>query len=260
MTGRESILLFQVDNGVARVTLNRPRKRNALNPPLLDALLDALRRADSDDDVRVVTIEGAGADFCAGMDLAALQGMAEAPVLDNLRDAELLADVILSIRRARKPVLSLVRGRALAGGCGIATACDLVLASAGASFGYTEVRIGFVPAMVMAILRRSTSEKRAFELIATGDVHSAEEMERLGLINRIYPDDVFDVEARRFVAGIAERSGSALWLAKRLFHHQDGMTFEAAIRSGVDTNVIARMTEDTREGVGRFLDRRRERG
>lgn len=251
-------LLANTANGVARLTLNRPEKRNALNDALIDALREALAAADGDPAVRVVTIEGAGPDFCAGADLAALQRIADADVLENLDDVERLAGLFLDLRRLRKPVVALVRGRAIAGGCGLATACDLVLAEASARFAYTEVRIGFVPAMVMAILRRNVSEKRAFEMIALGESFDAAEAERLGLINRVFADDRFAGESARFVEELATRSASAVMLSKRLLYLQDSMDFAASIQAGADVNVLARMTADTREGVRGFLERGRQ--
>jgi methylglutaconyl-CoA hydratase len=246
-------VLREVAGPIARIVLNRPEKRNALDGALIAALRGELSRADADPEVRVITVTGAGTDFCAGADLAALQRVSSESVLENLEDVDGLAGLFLQIRHLRRPVVALVRGRALAGGCGLATACDLVLASEGASFGYPEVRIGFVPAMVMAILRRNLSEKRAFEMIATGDVYSAAEAERLGLVTRVYPEAGFDVAAEAFVATLAKRSASALQLSKRLLYNQDGMSFDTAIRAGADLNVLARMTEDTRDGVARFL-------
>jgi methylglutaconyl-CoA hydratase len=257
MTGSGAPVLYEVVDSIARLTLNRPEKRNALDAGLLGALAEALEAAEAHESVRVITLTGAGRDFCAGADLASLRDLGDAPILDNLDDAEVLAHLLLRIRALRKPVVARVRGRALAGGCGLATACDLVLAAASASFGYPEIRIGFVPAMVMAILRRNVPEKRAFEMIATGNTYSARELERLGLVNRVFPDADFEAGADVFVGELTQRSPSALRLAKRLLYHQDAMTFEAAIRAGVDSNVIARMTEDTRGGIARFLEQRR---
>jgi methylglutaconyl-CoA hydratase len=257
MSGTLDSLLFQREGSTARLVLNRPDKRNALDEGLIQALKEGLRRADSDPEVRVVTISGAGKDFCAGADLAALRRISDASVLDNLHDVDSLADLFLLIRRISKPVVALVHGRALAGGCGLASACDLVVATESSSFGYPEVRIGFVPAMVMAILRRNISEKRAFEMIATGTIHGAPEAERFGLINRVFPDHQFDSSAAEYVRDIAERSASAVMLGKRLLYHQDGMSFEAAIHAGADLNVLARMTDDTRAGVAAFLSGQR---
>lgn len=256
-TEAETPLLVRREGGVARLVLDRPEKRNALNAALVEALKTALREADADPEVRVVAVEGAGKDFCSGADLSALRTIAEGSTLDNLEDVDSLAELFLLPRRMRKPVVALVRGRALAGGCGLATACDLVLASEGAQFGYPEVRIGFVPAMVMAILRRNVSEKRAFELIALGQPIGAAEAERIGLVNRVFTEELFTAQAGEVLADLAERSPSAVQLSKRLLYHSDAMGFEAAIRAGADLNVLARTTDDMQAGVARFLERAR---
>ena len=182
------------EGAVARLTLNRPEKRNALSAELVSELKAALRDADADDGIRVVAITGAGKDFCSGADLSALRKIAGASVMENLADVDDLAELFLLPRRMKKPVVACVRGRALAGGCGLATACDLVLASADAQFGYPETRIGFVPAMVMAITRRNVSEKRAFDLLVRGLPVSAAEAERIGLINQVFAGDAFDAD------------------------------------------------------------------
>lgn len=254
MTADGEVLLVRREGGVARLTLNRPDKRNALNAELIAALKAALRAADDDPEVRVVALEGAGKDFCSGADLSALRTIAEGGVMENLEDVEGLAELFLLPRRMRKPVVALVRGRALAGGCGLATACDLVLAAEGAQFGYPEVKIGFVPAMVMAITRRNVSEKRAFDLLVRAQPIAAAEAERIGLISRVVPDDAFAAEADALLAELAERSPSAVQLTKRLLYHSDAMGFEAAVRAGADLNVLARMTDDMQAGVRRFLE------
>lgn len=250
-------LRVATEGGVARLTLDRPDKRNALNAELIAELKDALRAADADPEVRVVAVEGAGSDFCSGADLSALRTIAEASVMENLEDVDELAELFLLPRRMKKPVVACVRGRALAGGCGLATACDIVVAAETAQFGYPEVRIGFVPAMVMAILRRNVSEKRAFELVVRGQPVAAAEAERIGLVNHVWPDGDFDSERDALLADLAARSASAVQLTKRLLYHADGMTFGAAVQAGADVNVVARMTEDTRAGVARFLERAR---
>ncbi|HEX8474767.1 MAG TPA: enoyl-CoA hydratase-related protein [Pyrinomonadaceae bacterium] len=246
-------LLYAVEGAQARITLNRPDKRNALNDALINGLKEALRNADADDAVRVVVLKGAGADFCSGADLSALQKISESSITENLEDAQSLMELFALIRRVRVPVVAAVHGRALAGGCGLATACDIVLASRTARLGYPEVKIGFVPAMVMAILRRNVSEKRAFELITRGAEIGADEAERLGLINHVFDDATFDTEVETYVAGFEKVSRSAVMLSKRLLYHMDGMTFDAALQSGVDINAIARMTEDCQKGIARFL-------
>ena len=253
----EGPLVVRREGAVARLVLNRPDKRNALDAELVAALKAALREADADDGVRAVAIEGAGKDFCSGADLSALRKIAESSAMENLEDVDELAELFSLPRRMRKPVVALVRGRALAGGCGLATACDLVLAAESAQLGYPEVRIGFVPAMVMAILRRNVSEKRAFELIVRGQPIGAAEAERIGLINHVFSDDAFDAEAAAVLEDLAARSASAVQLSKRLLYNSDGMGFDAAIRAGADVNVVARMTDDMKAGVARFLERGR---
>src|SRR5918997_4984231 len=238
-----SPVIYAVEGHVALVTLNRPEKRNALNDALVGALKDALRDADARDDVRAVLITGAGADFCSGADLSALQKISEGSVSDNLEDARSLMELFTLIRALRVPVVAAVRGRALAGGCGLATACDLVLAASSARFGYPEVKIGFVPAMVMAILRRNVSEKRAFELVTRGREISAAEAERVGLVNHVYEDEEFESRVERYVADFARVSRSAVTLTKRLLYQMDGLGFDDALRTGADLNTIARMTE-----------------
>jgi methylglutaconyl-CoA hydratase len=249
------VVLAATDGGIRRLTLNRPDKRNALDAELISALKAALREADADDGVRVVAIEGAGKDFCSGADLSALRKIAASSAMENLDDVDELAELFLLPRRMRKPVVACVRGRALAGGCGLATACDIVLAAETAEFGYPEVKIGFVPAMVMAILRRNVSEKRAFELVVRAQPVAAAEAERIGLINQAWPDSDFDRMRDEYLADLAKRSASAVQLSKRLLYHADGMGFEAALRSGADMNVVARMTDDMKAGVARFLER-----
>lgn len=246
-------VIYEVKNAVAYVTLNRPDKRNALGAQIVGELKAALAEAERDEAVKVVVLRGAGKDFCAGADLAQLQKIAQASVLDNLDDATAFAVLLLQMRKLNKPILAAVHGRAVAGGAGLASACDLVLAARQASFSYTEVRIGFVPAMVMAIARRNLTEKRAFEILCTGKVLSAEEAAALGFINRVCDDADFAVEVERYAEEVAQLSGSAVALTKALLYQTDAMTFEQALRAGVEMNAIARMTPDCQRGVQNFL-------
>src|SRR5437764_2086937 len=188
-------VIYSVEGVVALITLNRPEKRNALNDALIGALKDSLREADGETDVRVVVITGAGADFCSGADLAALQKISESSVAENLEDAQSLMELFTLIRSVRVPVVAAVRGRALAGGRGLGTACDLVIAARSPRFGYPEVKIGFVPAMVAAILRRNLGEKKSFELLTQGFEFSAEEANAIGLVNDIFENEAFDLAA-----------------------------------------------------------------
>lgn len=253
MNTDQEVVLYSVEGSVARITLNRPEKRNALNDALIIGIKEGLKKASVDESVRVVVIGGAGKDFCSGADLSALQKIAGASVAENSEDARSLMELFLLIRQLPAPVVAAVTGRALAGGCGLASACDLVLASASARFGYPEVKIGFVPAMVMAILRRNVSEKRAFELITRGEELSAEQAKAIGLVNQVFSDDSFSEDVDAYVGRFAELSKQAIALTKGLLYQMDGLAFVEALETGADVNVIARMTEDTQQGIARFL-------
>jgi len=246
-------VLYSVEDHVARITLNRPDKRNALNDAVIFGIKGSLRDAYRDERVRVVVISGAGKDFCSGADLSALQKIADASVTENQDDARSLMELFLMLRGLAVPVVAAVQGRALAGGCGLATACDLVLASSSARFGYPEVKIGFVPAMVMAILRRNVSEKNAFGLITRGEQISAAEAQRVGLVNEVFSEDTFTEDVDEYLKGFNETSRSAVTLTKKLLYEIDGLDFNAALDTGVDVNVIARMTEDCKQGIAKFL-------
>jgi methylglutaconyl-CoA hydratase len=249
-------ILYKLQDGIARITLNRPDKRNALDSEMVAELKSAFSACATDADCRVVLLTGAGTDFCSGADLANLEKTAQNSVLENMADARSTADLFLMMRNHPRPVIAAVQGRALAGGCGIATACDIILAAQSAQFGYPEVNIGFVPAMVMAILRRSVSEKAAFELVVTGETVPAERAYDLGLVYRVFADDRFSSEVGTYVAKLAAKSASAIMLSKRLLYNMDSMSFEAALQAGVEINAIARQTEDCRKGVERFLKRK----
>jgi len=244
--------------GVLRITLDRPDRRNALNAALVQELKSALRIAEADERVRVIGVGGAGTDFCAGADLQEVRAAVDAGVMASLADAESLGELFILMRGLDRPLVAVVQGRALAGGFGLATACDLVVCSADATFGYPETRLGFVPAMVMAILRRMVGEKTAFELIALGDAIGAERALALGLVNRVFPSQEFEDRATEYLCELAARSTSALSLSKRLLYQIDGMDFEASIRTGASVNALARLTEDCQAGIDRFLNRDRE--
>jgi len=255
LTDKSKVLLYSVENSVARLTLNRPEKRNALNDELIEALKDSIRTALKVESIRVILISGAGSDFCSGADLSALQKISKASVNENVDDARSLMELFMLMRQVAVPIIAAVRGKALAGGCGLAGACDIVIASTTARFGYAEVKIGFVPAMVTAILRRNVSEKRAFELLTRGFEIGAEEAKRIGLVNQVFIDETFDSEVTAYALGFETISKSAIALTKTLLYQIDGMGFDAALDTGMDVNVIGRMTEDSKKGIASFLKR-----
>jgi methylglutaconyl-CoA hydratase len=240
------------------LTLNRPEKRNALNEELIADLKEALAEADQNDELRAVVIRGTGKDFCSGADLESLQKIATASYEENLADAQNLADLFAQIRKVKVPVIAAVHGRALAGGCGLATACDLVIATETARFGYPEVNIGFVPAIVTAFLRRNTSEKRAFEMITQGFEFGAKHAFAVGLVNRIVGVETFEEDIFEYVSIYEKVSRSAVIASKELLYRMDGMSFERAMEAGVEANAKARMTEDCQKGIERFLKKTTE--
>jgi len=254
--GSNQAILYQVEQGVARITLNRPEKRNALIPALVSGLRDALDVSSRDESVRVVLLRGAGKDFCSGMDLRAFHEGAGGGVLQYREEAQRMAAMFFEMRHHPRPIVAAVHGRALGGGCGIATAADILIASDSAQFGYPEVNVGFVPAMVMAILRRSVTEKRAFEMIVSAENITAQTACDYGIVNHLFPDETFDQNVDAYVAKLAAKSATAVTLAKQLFYRTDAMGFEAAVEAGADTNAIARTTGDFERGIAEFLKKR----
>jgi methylglutaconyl-CoA hydratase len=253
----ERILVEHAD-AIATLTLNRPDKRNALDARTVAELKDALRECDESKAVRVIVLRGSGPDFCAGADLAELERIAQAAdPLVNVADADALGELFILMRQVGQPIIAAVHGNAIAGGAGLATACDLIVAAESSQFGYPEVHLGFVPAMVTALLRRAVGEKRIFELITLGERFGAQQAREWGLVARIFPDASFAADSRAFALALAGRSDSAMRLCKRLLYGIDGMSFGEAIARGAEINAIARATPDCRDGVRRFLDRQK---
>ena len=240
---------------IGRITLARPEKKNALDLVAARELQEALREFAANAEIRIVVLGADGADFCAGADLAALHALLDADAVAQLRDAEALGDVFRVLRELPQVVLAAVRGRALAGGAGLATACDIVLADEGARFGYPEVRVGFVPAMVMALLRRQIGEKRAFELAATGRQVGAREALDLGLVSRVIATNDLDAAVEQLAKELAAMPPEALRQTKRLFYALDDVGFSDGIAQAVRVNVEARSTAEFRDGVRRFAPR-----
>jgi methylglutaconyl-CoA hydratase len=247
----------ETEGAIGRITLARPEKKNALDRTTTDELAEALF-ALSESPVNVVAIEGEGPDFCTGADLAALEEMLDAPRQQHIDDAKALGHVFHTIRRMEKPVVALVRGRAYGGGAGLATACDIVLAHEEARFAYPEVTIGFVPAMVMTMLRRSVGEKQAFELVSTGRILNAYEARDVGLVSRVFAAKEFDGLSTAVLDQLAKQPAGAMAMTKTLFYKLDNLGFLDGISAGIIANADARATSDFREGVRRFTSRKKE--
>jgi len=246
MTAR---IRVDIAGAVGRMVLARPEKKNALDSQGVHELVDALMEFEGDDAVRAVLIKADGDDFCAGTDLDALAAMLDASVEAHERDAADLGRVFTTMRGMQKPVVAAVHGSVLAAGCGLATACDVLLARDDAKFGYPEIRVGFIPAMVMNMLRRSVGEKHAFDLVASGRTINAAEAERIGLVSRVLPAAAFESEVERYVLGLASSPTSTMGMTKRLFYRLDLLSFRDGIAEGVKANVEARQTDAFRTGI-----------
>ncbi|WP_420454867.1 enoyl-CoA hydratase/isomerase family protein [Rubrivirga sp.] len=239
---------------VLTLTLDRPEVRNALSAELVERLTDALVAAGRDDAVRVVVLTGAGRAFSAGADLAALQALATASAEANLRDSETLARLFETVTTLPKPVVAKVQGHAIAGGCGLAAVCDVSLVADGVKLGFTETRIGFVPAIVAVFVVRKLGEAAARDLLLRGHLIDAAEAARIGLVTRAVPAGDLDTEVDALCRELAtETSASAVALTKRLLADVPSMGLAEGLSYAARLNALARSTDDCRAGVAAFL-------
>lgn len=248
-------LTLETRGEVATITLARPEKRNAISPAMIDELLAAL------DDIekgaaRVAILTGAGKTFCSGMDLEALQSLAAQSPEQNLEDSRHMARMFYRLYSFPKPLIAAVNGAAIAGGCGLATLCDFTLAVPGAKFGYTEVRIGFIPALVSVFLTRQIGEKRARDLLLTGRIIETEEAHRLGLVTEIVPAENLLDRANQLAVTLLANSPSSVAQTKRLLHENAKEAIEKEIERAIKANAAIRSTEDFQEGLASFLEKR----
>jgi methylglutaconyl-CoA hydratase len=249
-------ILFAVDSGVATITLNRPDKRNAISYELIDDLLAALQEVKGSD-ARILVLTGAGKAFCSGMDLDNLKTLIGRSPEQSAGDSETMARLFRSLYDFSKPTIAAVNGPAIAGGCGLATLCDFTLAVPEAKFGYTEVRIGFVPAIVSTFLLRQVGEKQARDLLLTGRIIGADEAHRIGLINEIVAPGNLMARAHELAGQLMENSPASLSYTKRLLSANAQRELDEQIRSAVRENAAIRATQDFREGVSSFLEKRK---
>jgi methylglutaconyl-CoA hydratase len=249
-------ILVAEEDGVRRITLNRPERRNAMTPEMQTELIAAMEEAAASD-CRVVVFAGAGEAFCAGLDLSALQGMNDKSGAEHTSDATRVARLFRTLYELSKPTIAIVQGPAIAGGTGLATMCDFTLAAPGAKFGYTEVRIGFVPAVVSAFLVLQIGEKQARDLLLTGRLFTSDEASRLGLVNEVVEVERLEARMLEIVAALKANSPEALSATKRLLAAQNKAWLDAAIAQALAANAEARRTHDFREGVAAFLEKRK---
>jgi methylglutaconyl-CoA hydratase len=236
---------------IGRIVLARRKKNNAIDRLTAEALFAALQNLESDHQVRIVHLTGDGDNFSIGTDLDAMDRLVSEPSDVQRQDAESLGRVYLAARALMKPVVCSVRGRALGAGAGLALACDVTLAHQDAEFGFPDVRIGFVPAIVMTMLRRTVGEKRAADLVLSGRIINAEEAGAIGLVSRVLPAASFDADVEAMLAGLAGSSATSLALTKWLLYKLDALSFEDGIAAGIVTDVEARATEDFRAALRR---------
>jgi methylglutaconyl-CoA hydratase len=252
-----STLKAQSEGGVLTLTMNRPEKRNALHPAMIDELTRALETAASDAKCAVILLTGAGEAFCAGMDLGHLQALNAKTPEEHRADTERVAHLLRTLYDTPKPTIAAVNGAAVAGGMGLATICDFTLAVPEAKFGYTEVKIGFVPAIVSAFLRAQIGDKRARDLLLTGRLIKAQEAFELGLVTKVVPATDLMEEARGLAGKLLDNSPAAMQATKRLLSEHLRQHLDVEIQLAIEANVEARATEDFREGVRSFLEKRR---
>ncbi len=244
------------DSGIATITLNRPDKRNAISFELIDDLLRALKEVGASDAL-VLIVTGAGKAFSSGMDLDNLKALLGRSPQQNLQDSETMVTLFRSLYEFPKVTIAAVNGPAIAGGTGLALLCDFTLAVPEAKFGYTEVRIGFVPAIVSTFLLRQIGEKHARDLLLTGRIIGAEQAARIGLVNEIVAPDNLMARARELAALLMENSPASLRATKKLLTDHARVELDSQIEAAVRENAAVRTTADFREGITSFLEKRK---
>jgi len=267
-----STLTLSIDSEIATLSFNRPEKRNAISPQMIEELLAALDEIEHGA-ARVAILTGAGRAFCSGMDLDALQALAKQsrahhlrssgtagiapPSEASLEDSRRMRHMFHRIYTFSKPLIAAVNGPAIAGGCGIATLCDFTLAAPEAKFGYTEVRIGFIPALVSVFLLRQVGEKAARDLLLTGRVIDAAEALRIGLVTEVVPAAQLLDRARQLAAQLMENSPTSIAYIKRLLNDFSQASIDPQLDLALEENARIRSTADFREGLAAFLEKRK---
>ncbi|HWZ97034.1 MAG TPA: enoyl-CoA hydratase-related protein [Candidatus Dormibacteraeota bacterium] len=249
-------LILEDHGPVAKITFSRPDKRNAISPKMICELLTAFDEIEKTR-ARVVILTGEGSAFCAGMDLDMLSALAQQTPQENQEDSRRMARMFRRIWSFPKPLIAAVNGHALAGGCGIATLCDFTIAVPEAKFGYTEVKIGFLPAIVSVFLTRQIGDKRARDLLLTGRMVEAKEAKELGLVTEIVPSDRLMARAEEIAEQLIAASPSSLTRAKRLLTSAAAASVDADLERAVLENARIRCTPDFKEGVASFLEKRK---
>jgi methylglutaconyl-CoA hydratase len=251
-------ILYKEENGIAEVTLNRSEKMNSLDETLIAELTGLFKDISANKNIRVVVLTGAGGNFCSGLYLDYLQKISEFDLEQNRADSRRFKDMLLSIYSCAKPVIAKVSGYALAGGCGIATACDIIVADETAKFGYTEVKIGFIPAIVMMFLLKRVSETHAKDLLLTARFVNSDEAYRMGLINFAVKKEELDSKVKSLCEQLMKNSANSLFLTKEMFCNVSNMHVEDALEYACDLNAKTRMSADCKKGIAEFLNKNKK--
>jgi methylglutaconyl-CoA hydratase len=255
--GHYATLHTHTDGGILTLTMNRPEKRNALNPTMMEELTHALEAAGENPACEVILLTGAGEAFCAGLDLEHLEALNAKTPEEHRTDSIRVARLLRTLYDTPKPTIAVVHGAAIAGGMGLATICDFTLATPEAKFGYTEVKIGFIPAIVSAFLRGQIGDKHVRDLLLTGRLIKAPEALELGLLTQIVAEPELMQEARGLAKRLLCNSPAAMQATKRLLSEHAHHHLDEEIERAIDANVEARTTEDFKEGVRSFLEKRK---
>ncbi len=251
---------YEVKDRVGYITLNRPEKRNALSYEMVSEIKLAFMNAEADKECKVIVIKGSGEAFCAGADLAYLQQLQTNTFDENLADSRHLMELFQFIYHSNKVVISQINGPALAGGCGLASVCDFSFATPESTFGYTEVKIGFVPAIVMVFLVRKVAEKNAREMLLTGDVFKADKALQYGLINYIVEPDELDDVVFKFAQKLCKQTSiQSVEFIKEMLANVQSMDVNEALEYAAKTNAKARATDDCKRGIDAFLNKEKLR-
>jgi methylglutaconyl-CoA hydratase len=247
---------YETKDRVGYITLDRPEKRNALSYQVVQELKEIFTIAEKDENAKVIVLQANGDAFCAGADLAYLQKLQQYSYEENLSDSDHLKGLYYQIYTLKKVVIASIQGHALAGGCGLVTVCDFAFSVPDAKFGYTEVRIGFIPAIVMTFLIRKVGEARAKKLLLTGDLVSADEALESGIINNILPKEQLNYEVRTFAQKlVASNSGHSMMLTKQMIAQVQSLSLESALSYAAEMNAKERASDDCRKGVAAFLNK-----
>ncbi len=255
-----SNVLIEVKDRICFLTLNRPEKKNALNPAMVSELKALLIKAEDDPSVKIIVLKANGDTFCSGADLDSLQKLQQNTFEENIEDSQHLKELFFQIYTLKKIVIAQLQGHALAGGCGLATICDFAFAIPEAKLGYTEVRIGFVPAIVMVFLLRKVGEQKAKQLLLTGELITGDEAVAMGLINKVVAKDRLSDEVLTFAQQlVVNNSRVSMHLTKKMIAEVQSMSLEAGLNYAAQMNAKARSTEDCKRGIAAFLNKEKLR-